>query len=131
MSWETASLMPGGWGTMEEMFEMLTWSQLGLHTKPIGLLNVNGYYDALKALSDNMVQEGFLNEYVNASLLISDSIVGLLEQMDVYVARKHQNGSQNRRYRQRAFLEFPIICTILPASIITYTTCLTEQRNLS
>jgi uncharacterized protein (TIGR00730 family) len=77
--------MPGGWGTMEEMFEMLTWGQLGLHTKPIGLLNVNGYYDTLKALCDNMVQEGFLNECVNASLLISDSIDDLLEQMEAYV----------------------------------------------
>ncbi len=78
--------MPGGWGTMEEMFEMLTWGQLGLHTKPIGLLNVNGYYDALKALSDNMVQEGFLNECVNATLLMSDSIEELMEQMTAYVA---------------------------------------------
>src|ERR1022692_3199226 len=58
--------MPGGWGTMEEMFEMLTWSQLGLHSKPIGLLNISGYYDALKALFDTMVLEGFLSEYVNA-----------------------------------------------------------------
>ena len=77
--------MPGGWGTMEELFEMLTWGQLGLHSKPVGLLNVNGYYDALKALCDNMVQEGFLNEYVNAMLLISESVDDLLEQMAAYV----------------------------------------------
>ena len=77
--------MPGGWGTMEELFEMLTWGQLGLHNKPVGLLNVNGYYDALKALCDNMVQEGFLNEYVNAMLLISESVDDLLEQMAAYV----------------------------------------------
>ncbi len=76
--------MPGGWGTMEELFEMLTWGQLGLHSKPIGLLNVNGYYGALKALSDNMVAEGFLNEFVNESLLISDSPIELLEKMDTY-----------------------------------------------
>jgi uncharacterized protein (TIGR00730 family) len=78
--------LPGGWGTMEEMFEMLTWGQLGLHSKPVGLLNVNGYYDALKALCDNMVQEGFLNECMNATMLVSESIVELLEQMDNYVA---------------------------------------------
>ena len=77
--------MPGGWGTMEEMFEMLTWGQLGLHAKPVGLLNVNGYYDALKALSDNMVQEGFLDEYVNTALIISESIEYLMEQMAAYV----------------------------------------------
>ncbi len=78
--------LPGGWGTMEELFEMLTWSQLGLHKKPIGLLNINGFYDALKALCDNMVQEGFLNEYVNNTLLISDSITSLLEMMNNYEA---------------------------------------------
>ncbi|MFI5196747.1 MAG: TIGR00730 family Rossman fold protein [Chitinophagales bacterium] len=77
--------MPGGWGTMEEMFEMLTWGQLGLHTKPVGLLNVNGYYDPLQALCDNMVQEGFLNEFVNATLLISGSIEDLLDQMEAYM----------------------------------------------
>ena len=78
--------MPGGWGTMEELFEMLTWGQLGLHTKPIGLLNVNGYYDALKALCANMVEEGFLNEFVSATLLTSGSIEELLDQMSAYVA---------------------------------------------
>jgi len=76
--------LPGGWGTMEELFEMLTWSQLGLHTKPVGLLNVNGYYDALKALTDNMVTEGFLNEQVNGTLLISESAEELLERMENY-----------------------------------------------
>jgi uncharacterized protein (TIGR00730 family) len=76
--------LPGGWGTMEELFEMLTWSQLGLHSKPMGLLNINGYYDALKALTDNMVTEGFLNEFVNATLLISGSIEDLLSQMEAY-----------------------------------------------
>jgi len=76
--------MPGGWGTMEELFEMLTWSQLGLHGKPMGLLNVNGYYDALIALCANMVQEGFLSEYVNATLLTSGSVTDLLEQMYAY-----------------------------------------------
>ncbi len=78
--------LPGGWGTMEEMFEMLSWGLLGLHQKPVGLLNVNGYYDPLKALCDNMVVEGFLNETVNATLLTSDAIEDLLDQMDAYTA---------------------------------------------
>jgi uncharacterized protein (TIGR00730 family) len=76
--------LPGGWGTMEELFEMLTWSQLGLHTKPIGLLNVNGFYDALKTLSDSMVTEGFLSEWVNESLLVSESMEQLLEKLKDY-----------------------------------------------
>lgn len=76
--------LPGGWGTMEELFEMLTWGQLGLHSKPIGLLNVNGFYDALTAMCTNMVQEGFLNETVNNSLLSSSSAEELLDMMAQY-----------------------------------------------
>ena len=76
--------LPGGWGTMEELFEMLTWAQLGLHVRPVGLLNVNGYYDPLKAMCDTMVQEGFLSECMNTTLLISESAEDLLEQMMEY-----------------------------------------------
>ncbi len=78
--------MPGAWGTMDELFEMLTWSQLGLHNKPIGLLSINGYYEALKAFFDNMVAEGFLNECVNATVLYSGSIEDILAQMKNYNA---------------------------------------------
>jgi uncharacterized protein (TIGR00730 family) len=81
-----AITLPGGWGTMDEMFEMLTWGQLGLITKPVGMLNINGYYEALKAMTDNMVQEGFLSECNNQALLISGSIADLLEQMESYTA---------------------------------------------
>lgn len=76
--------LPGGWGTMEELFEMLTWGQLGLHQKPIGLLNVNGFYEAIKAQCNNMVTEGFLEEQVNESLLISESAEELLYMMAEY-----------------------------------------------
>lgn len=78
--------LPGGWGTMDEMFEMLTWAQMGLHQKPLGLLNINGYYDSLQALTDNMVREGFLNEDVNRMLMVSTNIEDLLQMMDDYVA---------------------------------------------
>lgn len=79
-------ILPGGWGTMDEMFEMLTWGQLGMHTKPIGLLNVNGYYDPLKAMNSIMVQEGFLNERTREILMYSDSLDELLEKMENYSA---------------------------------------------
>ena len=79
-------VLPGGWGTMDEMFEMLTWGQLGMHTKPIGLLNINGYYDALKALNTTMVQEGFLGECTRSMLMFGDSLPELLERMETYEA---------------------------------------------
>lgn len=78
--------LPGGWGTMEEMFEMLTWGQLGLHKKPIGILNINGYYDSLKVLASMMVDEGFLRPEIKDMLLFSESIDELLEMMSQYVA---------------------------------------------
>jgi len=78
--------LPGGWGTMEELFEMLTWGQLGLHRKPIGLLNINGYYDSLAALCNSMVTEGFLKECTASMLLISDNLDDLLAMMEQYEA---------------------------------------------
>lgn len=64
--------MPGGLGTLEELFEILTWLQLGLHSKPIGLLNVNGFYDDLLQLLETMVRKGFVS-MENYELLIVDS----------------------------------------------------------
>lgn len=78
--------LPGGFGTMEEMFEMLTWAQLGLHTKPIGILNTHGYYDGLQSLTRTMVAQGFLKQ-LNADMLLYDTTIdGLLSQMEHYVA---------------------------------------------
>jgi uncharacterized protein (TIGR00730 family) len=52
--------LPGGFGTLEELFEILTWAQIGLHAKPIGLLNTNGYYDTLLAFFEQVEKEGFM-----------------------------------------------------------------------
>ncbi|MES2593289.1 MAG: TIGR00730 family Rossman fold protein [Bacteroidota bacterium] len=78
--------LPGGFGTMEELFEMLTWAQLGLHKKPIGLLNVDGFYDSLLDLIQTMVSKGFLKNVNQEMLLISNNIDNLLEQMNSYRA---------------------------------------------
>ncbi len=77
--------LPGGFGTLEELFEMLTWGQLGLHQKPIGVLNVNGFYDALILQADKMVQEGFLNQNNRDMLLSADNIEQLFELIDNFV----------------------------------------------
>jgi uncharacterized protein (TIGR00730 family) len=77
--------LPGGYGTLEEFFEMLTWAQLGLHKKPIGILNIKGYYDAMITLVQTMVDSGFLKEINQDMILVSDDIDTLLEKMRNYV----------------------------------------------
>ncbi|HEX8529119.1 MAG TPA: TIGR00730 family Rossman fold protein [Cytophagales bacterium] len=76
--------LPGGYGTLEELFEMLTWGQLGLHAKPVGLLNTDGFYDYLLALADSMTRRGFLKEENRRMLLIDNSAADLLAQMRQY-----------------------------------------------
>lgn len=78
--------MPGGFGTLEEFFEILTWAQLGLHKKPMGLFNINGYFDPLMEMLRNMKEKGFLKESNYQMVLISSSIDELLTKMDNYVA---------------------------------------------
>lgn len=78
--------LPGGFGTLEELFEMLTWAQLGLHRKPVAILNINGFYDDLLSLIDTMVNKGFLKEKNKEMLLVSDNIETLLEKMKKYEA---------------------------------------------
>jgi uncharacterized protein (TIGR00730 family) len=78
--------LPGGFGTMEEFFEMLTWAQLGLHQKPVALLNIDHFYDALITMVQTMVEKGFLKEVNRQMLLVGDDIDDLLAKMDGYVA---------------------------------------------
>lgn len=78
--------LPGGYGTMEELFEVITWGQLGLHQKPVGLLNINGFYNHLIAFVESMVDAGLLNKQNQEMLLVGESIEELLEKMDAYVA---------------------------------------------
>ncbi|MBT5670298.1 MAG: TIGR00730 family Rossman fold protein [Betaproteobacteria bacterium] len=73
--------MPGGIGTMDEIFEAWTWGQLGIHTKPVGLLNVEGYFDSLIEYLSTMVRQGFLSQKHHDRLYISESPSDLLEKM--------------------------------------------------
>ena len=76
--------LPGGWGTWEELFEVLTWAQLGLHRKPCGLLNVGGYFDGLLAFMTHAVREGFVRRQHHEMLLVATSHDELLDRMAVY-----------------------------------------------
>lgn len=77
--------LPGGYGTLEELFEMLTWAQLAIHKKPVGLLNVDGYYDPLIAMSQMMIEKGFLKDEYRNLLLVDSDAEGLLDKMEVFV----------------------------------------------
>ncbi|MFV0419253.1 MAG: TIGR00730 family Rossman fold protein [Dysgonomonas sp.] len=77
--------LPGGYGTLEELFEMLTWAQLALHKKPVGLLNVDGYYEPLIAMSHMMIQKGFLKDEYRNLLLVDSNAEELLDKMEVFV----------------------------------------------
>lgn len=73
--------MPGGLGTFEETFEILTWAQLGLHHKPVGLLNVNGYYDRLSDFLNHAVQEQFVDPLHREMILLDHSPEQLIQKM--------------------------------------------------
>lgn len=76
--------MPGGYGTLEEIIEVLTWGQLQFHGKPCGLLNVNGFFDHLLAYLDHARQEGFLRAEHRQMLLVGESPAALLDQFAHY-----------------------------------------------
>ena len=78
--------LPGGFGTLEELFEVATGLQLGQHKKPIGLLNVNGFYDPFIESLQKMVTLGFLRQQSLDLLLINNTVAGLLAKMDAFVA---------------------------------------------
>jgi uncharacterized protein (TIGR00730 family) len=79
--------MPGGFGTAEEFFEALTWAQLGLHTKPCGLLNVKGYFNHLIRFVDHAVEEQFIDAAHRALLLVDDLPEALLDKLASWKAQ--------------------------------------------
>jgi len=74
--------LPGGIGTLEEVFEVYTWAQLGIHSKPLGLIDVAGYYEPLVAFLDHAVQERFLRSETRAMLAVSERLDDLLAQLE-------------------------------------------------
>jgi hypothetical protein len=77
--------LPGGYGTLEELIEALTWTQLGLHLKPCGLLNVDGYYDELIAFLDNAVTEGFLAQQDRGLLMVAERPAQVVARLRAFV----------------------------------------------
>ena len=73
--------LPGGFGTQDELFEILTWSQLGIHQKPVGLLNTQKYYDPWIALIDHQMREGFVKPIYKELFVVDESGVQLLERL--------------------------------------------------
>ncbi len=82
--------LPGGFGTYDELFEMITWSQIGLHTKPVGLLNVAGFFDPLLALVAHSSQEGFISPAHANLILHKDTPAALLDSFAAYVPTPRQ-----------------------------------------
>jgi len=76
--------LPGGIGTLEGLFEILTWAQLGIHAKPSGILNVEGYFDGLTGFLDHAVREGFLTEEHRRAIIVESDSVQLLRRMHAY-----------------------------------------------
>jgi len=78
--------LPGGWGTLEEIFEMLTWAQLGFHDKPCGLLNISHYFDHLYAFLEHAIQQRFVREAYRPMMMIEESAESLLDRFTSYRA---------------------------------------------
>ena len=76
--------LPGGYGTFEELFEAVSWTQLGIHSKPCGVLNVEGYYDALLALLRRAVADGFIREKNLALVLDAPDVPTLLQRLEAF-----------------------------------------------
>jgi uncharacterized protein (TIGR00730 family) len=89
--------LPGGFGTIEELTELLTWAQLGFHKKPCGLMNISGYYDPFLAFLDHAVIEGFLKQEHRNLLLVSDDPRSLLELFASYVAPSVEKWQGNKK----------------------------------
>ena len=80
--------LPGGWGTIEEIFEMLTWAQLGFHEKPCGLLNAENYYDSLFTFLEKAIEQQFVKQEYRPMMMMEEHAAALLDRFETYRAPK-------------------------------------------
>jgi uncharacterized protein (TIGR00730 family) len=80
--------IPGGVGTMDELWEAISWAQLGYHNKPVGVLNVAGFYDQLVAFNRHMIEVGFVRPQHAGIMIVDETLDGLLEKMVSYQPHK-------------------------------------------
>lgn len=94
--------LPGGLGTIEEFFEVVTWSQLGMHQKPCGMLNTGHYYDRLLDFLDTAVSEQFIGDIHRGMVLVDENPQNLLAKLESYQAPKVDKGAWARRLMEQA-----------------------------
>ncbi len=88
--------LPGGFGTFDELFEMLTWLQLGLHNKPIGVLNVNGFYDLLLKQLDHLVEKEFLKANNRELIIVDNNTKDLIDKLENVVITQNDKWFRDR-----------------------------------
>ncbi|EPS58115.1 hypothetical protein M569_16701, partial [Genlisea aurea] len=86
--------LPGGYGTLEELLEVITWAQLGIHDKPVGLLNVEGYYNSLLCFIDKAVEEGFISPSARHIIVSAPTAKELVKKLEEYVPRHERVASK-------------------------------------
>ncbi|XP_072971292.1 cytokinin riboside 5'-monophosphate phosphoribohydrolase LOG1 [Typha angustifolia] len=86
--------LPGGYGTLEELLEVITWAQLGIHDKPVGLLNVDGYYNSLLSFIDKAVEEGFISPSSRHIIVSAPTAKELVKKLEEYFPRHERVASK-------------------------------------
>ena len=76
--------LPGGFGTLDEILDVIVTSQIGLHTKPVGIANINGFYELFIRFIEQMIEEGFLNQAHKNTFIVSEKIEDLFDKIRTY-----------------------------------------------
>ncbi|KAH9613833.1 hypothetical protein KSS87_005641 [Heliosperma pusillum] len=97
--------LPGGYGTLEELLEVITWAQLGIHEKPVGLLNVDGYYNSLLSFIDKTVDEGFVTPAARNIIVSAPTAHELMSKLEEYIP-KHDGGAPRLSWEMEQQLGF-------------------------